>query len=128
MIVLIDMEAEGMRGFYVAVLAMVMMILMSSSSSWEAAEALGVNWGTVSYNPLPNSVVVQLLKDNALTKVKLFDADPNVIQSMKGTSNEVMVSCTNDMLAGLAGSVDAATAWVKQNVSQYVGTGGVNIK
>jgi hypothetical protein len=93
-------------------------------------EAVGVNWGTISYNPLPTSVVVGLLKDNNLNKVKLFDADPHVIGSMAGTNIEVMVAAPNEMLATLAGSADAAAAWVKENVTQYLGGGssGVNIK
>lgn len=89
---------------------------------------LGVNWGTISSDPLPNSIVVQMLKDNNFVKVKLFDANSDVIESMRGTDFEVMVAITNDMLASMAASTDAAAAWVKQNVTAHLGNGGVNIK
>jgi hypothetical protein len=114
----------------VGLVAMGMVVLGTVLGSWEAVEAVGVNWGTISYNPLPTSVVVGLLKDNNLNKVKLFDADPHVIGSMAGTNIEVMVAAPNEMLATLAGSADAAAAWVKENVTQYLGGGssGVNIK
>ena len=98
---------------------------------WDVEMAIadvGVNWGTISSDPLPNNMVVQMLQNNKFTKVKLFDADPQVISSMRGTNLEVMVSITNDMLATIAASTDAATAWVKQNVTAYLGNGGVNIK
>jgi hypothetical protein len=91
------------------------------------AAQLGVNWGTISSDPLSNSIVVQMLKDNNFAKVKLFDANSDVIESMRGTNLEVMVGITNDMLAALAGSVDAATAWVQQNVTAHLGNNGVNI-
>lgn len=88
---------------------------------------LGVNWGTISSDPLANDIVVQMLLDNKLMKVKLFDANADVINSMRGTNLQVMVAITNDMLAGIAASPDAATAWVKANVTSHLGSGGVNI-
>ncbi len=92
------------------------------------ATILGVNWGTVAFNPLPNSIVVKMLQANNITKVKLFDANPQVIKSMAGTNIEVMVAATNDELASLASSPAAAAAWVQENVTQYIGGNGVNIK
>jgi len=92
------------------------------------ATSLGVNWGTMSYNPLPNSIVVQMLQANQITQVKLFDANPDVIKSMAGTDLEVMVAASNDELASLAADPAAAVAWVSENVTQYLGGNGVNIK
>jgi hypothetical protein len=92
------------------------------------ATSLGVNWGTMSFNPLPNSIVVQMLQANQITQVKLFDANPDVIKSMAGSDLEVMVAASNDELASLAADPAAAVAWVSENVTQYVGGNGVNIK
>jgi hypothetical protein len=112
--------ARRLRGFLVAVLCFV---------GWELANGdLGVNWGTISSDPLPNNIVVQMLLDNKFVKVKLFDANSDVITSMRGTNLEVMVAITNDMLSTMANSTAAATAWVQQNVTAHLGSGGVNIK
>ncbi len=92
------------------------------------ATSLGINWGTMSFNPLPNSIVVQMLQANQITQVKLFDANPDVIKSMAGTDLEVMVAASNDELASLAADPAAAVAWVSENVTQYIGGNGVNIK
>jgi hypothetical protein len=92
------------------------------------ATSLGVNWGTMSVNPLPNSIVVQMLQANQITQVKLFDANPDVIKSMAGTDLEVMVAASNDELASLAADPAAAVAWVSENVTKYIGGNGVNIK
>jgi GTP cyclohydrolase II len=84
----------------------------------------------MAFNPLPNSIVVKMLQDNQITRVKLFDANPDVIKSMAGTNIEVMVAASNDELSSLATDSAAAAAWVRDNVTQYLASNnnGVNIK
>lgn len=89
---------------------------------------IGVNWGTVSLHNLSPSTVVNLLIDNKIAKVKLFDADPNVLKALMGTQIQVMVGIPNEMLALLSSSTAAADLWVSQNVSRYMIKSGVNIK
>ncbi|PIN20199.1 Glucan endo-1,3-beta-D-glucosidase [Handroanthus impetiginosus] len=90
-------------------------------------ESLGVNWGTMATHKLPPKVVVQMLKDNGITKVKLFDADQSTMSALAGTDIEVMVAIPNDQLAAM-GSYDRAKQWVRRNVTRYNFNGGVNIK
>ncbi|CAM8989683.1 unnamed protein product [Rhodiola kirilowii] len=90
--------------------------------------AIGVNWGTISFHRLAPTTVVDLLRRNGIGKVKLFDADEEVVSALAGSGIEVMVGIPNDMLAMLSSSVEAADMWVKQNVSRYVVKGGVNVR
>lgn len=90
--------------------------------------AIGVNWGTLSSHRLPAPVVVDLMKDNKIGKVKLFDADPEVLRALRGSGIEVMVGIPNELLAFLASSVSASDLWVSQNVSRYMVKGGVDIR
>ncbi|KAK4481670.1 hypothetical protein RD792_012577 [Penstemon davidsonii] len=90
-------------------------------------DSLGVNWGTMAINRLPPKDVVQLLKDNGINKVKLFDADDSTMSALAGTDIEVMVAIPNDQLASM-GSYDRAKHWVSRNVTRYNFKGGVNIK
>ncbi|EPS74227.1 beta-1,3-glucanase, acidic, partial [Genlisea aurea] len=90
-------------------------------------ESLGVNWGTMATHRLPPNVVVQILKDNGINKVKLFDADQSTMNALAGTGIEVMVAIPNDQLAAM-GSYNRAKAWVRRNVTRYNFSGGVNIK
>lgn len=94
----------------------------------QSVDGLGVNWGTISVNPLPPGYVVKMLQANNITKVKLFDADFNVVRAMAGTNIEVMVAAPNAMLDTLANTPGAADSWVKENVTQFLISGGVNIK
>ncbi|KAG0475469.1 hypothetical protein HPP92_015155 [Vanilla planifolia] len=78
-------------------------------------------------HPLPPKIVVQMLKDNGIKKVKLFDADQGTLSALAGSDIEVMVAIPNNMLA-IMNDYDAAKRWVDKNVSVYNFNGGVQIK
>ncbi|RLN19388.1 glucan endo-1,3-beta-glucosidase 8-like [Panicum miliaceum] len=92
-----------------------------------AAGALGVNWGTMATHRLPSGIVVRMLEDNGIRKVKLFDADPGPMDALAGSGIEVMVGIPNNMLDMMT-DYGTAKDWVHQNVSRYNFDGGVNIK
>jgi hypothetical protein len=92
-----------------------------------AAEALGMNWGTQATHPLAPKIVVQMLKDNGIKKVKLFDADQGTLNALAGTDIEVMVAIPNVLLDVMT-DYDTARDWVRHNVSRYHFDGGVKIK
>lgn len=94
----------------------------------QTVNGLGVNWGTISVNPLPPGYVVKMLQANGIKKVKLFDAAYDVIRALAGTDIEVMVAAPNNLLATLAGDPKAAEDWVKANVTSYNFKGGANIR
>eukprot|EP00850_Spirogloea_muscicola_P005351 SM000024S07813 [mRNA] locus=s24:674512:677233:- [translate_table: standard] len=90
--------------------------------------SIGVNWGRVSNQPLPPKMVVQMLVDNNIKKVKLFDADEATLRAMAGYNIEVMVTVRNEELATMATNQQAAQDWVDHNVMRYIFPGGVSIK
>ncbi|XP_031102910.1 glucan endo-1,3-beta-glucosidase 5 [Ipomoea triloba] len=91
-------------------------------------EGIGANWGTQATHPLSPDTVVKLLKDNGIQKVKLFDADADILRALRGSDLEIMVGIPNDMLYTLANSVAAAEKWVEKNVSSHVSSNSVNIR
>lgn len=112
------------RRFEAALLCLILLF----GSSLVVESAIGVNWGTISFHKLKPSTVVDLLKSNRIEKVKLFEADPRVLKALMGTGIQVMVGIPNEMLASLSSSSLASDLWVRQNVSSYVGKGGVDIR
>ena len=90
-------------------------------------EGLGVNWGTQANHKIPIITVVQMLKNNGIQKVKLFDADEFILSALSGTNIEVMVAIPNGDLAGML-DYKHAKKWVDRNVVRYDYNGGVNIK
>ncbi|KAL4566960.1 hypothetical protein LXL04_022530 [Taraxacum kok-saghyz] len=112
-------------GFITTKAVAVVLVLVVVAQTVESA--IGVNWGTISNHRLAPSTVVDLLRDNKIQKVKLFDADPDCLRALMGTGIEVMMGVSNDLLATLSSSTAAADLWVSQNVSTYMVRGGANI-
>ncbi|CAO2823560.1 unnamed protein product [Amaranthus hypochondriacus] len=82
--------------------------------------AVGVNWGTLSQHRLSPKTVVDLLKLNKISKVKIFDTDPEVLYALRGTQIQVMVGIPNEFLSIISSSSAAADSWVHHNLSSYV--------
>ncbi|KAF7806329.1 glucan endo-1,3-beta-glucosidase 8-like [Senna tora] len=89
---------------------------------------VGVNWGTMTTHQLPPEKVVKMLKENGFRKLKLFDADEWIMSALMGTDIEVMVAIPNNMLEEMSNNPTAADSWVDENVTNYLYSGGVNIK
>lgn len=53
------------------------------------AKGIGVNWGSQVSQNLPPSVVVQLLKDNGIGKVRLFDSDDGLSKPLLGLGSRL---------------------------------------
>ena len=101
-----------------------LILLLCISSSTTRATAIGLNWGTAASHPLPPPRVVELLKNNNIARVKLFDADPLVLQALSGSKIAVTVGIPNSMLRSLNSSKKAAESWVHDNVTRYVSSSG----
>lgn len=108
---------------YIAKVVMVLCLLAIVRD----VECLGMNWGTQATHKLPAKTVVQMLKDNGIQKVKLFDADSSTLGALSGSGIEVMVAIPNVQLEDM-NSYNKARTWVKKSVRNYNFTGGVNIK
>ncbi|CAN0838980.1 Glucan endo-1,3-beta-glucosidase 6 [Linum grandiflorum] len=102
--------------------------LISLLSLFTMGSGIGANWGTQATHPLNPDIVVRLLRDNGIQKVKLFDADYDTLRALGKSGIEVMVGIPNDMLASIASKVKNAEEWVSQNVSKHITTDNVNIR
>ncbi|KAA8535009.1 hypothetical protein F0562_030012 [Nyssa sinensis] len=89
---------------------------------------VGVNWGTMANHLLQPEKVVRMMKENGFDKVKLFEADENILEALIGTDIEVMLGIPNYMLQEMSEDPGVAASWVDANVTSYCYTGGVNIK
>ncbi|CAK8532972.1 unnamed protein product [Lathyrus sativus] len=103
-------------------------MMMSEILVWSYVEGLGVNWGTQATHPLKPDTIVEMLKDNGIGKVKLFDADDETMSALGGSGIEVMVGIPNKQLPEMS-NYDRALQWVRKNITRYnFKSGGVNIK
>ncbi|KAL5720929.1 hypothetical protein ACHQM5_013553 [Ranunculus cassubicifolius] len=106
-----------------------LLITLFLITSLHSTQSIGVNWGTSSSHPLPPDKVIQLLKSNKINKVKLFDADPLILQSLSGTKIDVTVGIPNGMLRGLSLHKKVAENWVHDNLTRYfTNAGDTNVR
>ena len=113
-----------------APLRLTLPLLLAISSFYHSSRvgAVGVNWGAAASHPLPPPKVVELLKSNNVTKVKLLDSDPLVLQSLSGSNIYVTVGIPNSMLRNLNSSKKAAESWVHDNLTRYLPSGGSGVR
>lgn len=81
-------------------------------------EGIGVNWGNQAAQTLHPKTIAQLLQDNHIDKVKLFESDPWTVDYFANTGIEVMLAIPNDMLERLADDYDNAKEWVEKNLTK----------
>ncbi|XP_043693497.1 glucan endo-1,3-beta-glucosidase 8-like [Telopea speciosissima] len=114
----------GSRFFcnHLLILFLVLMNLVLKGGS------VGVNWGTMASHQLPPEKVVQILTENGFDKVKLFEANDEILTALAGTGIEVMVAIPNIMLQDMSGDPQVARNWVEENITGYTNIGGVNIR
>ncbi|EER99489.1 glucan endo-1,3-beta-glucosidase 13 [Sorghum bicolor] len=84
------------------------------------AREVGVNYGRVA-NDLPDpAAVVQLLRDNGITMVRIYDTDDAVLRSFANTGIKLMVMLPNENLADAARSPSYAADWARRRVAAYL--------
>ncbi|CAA3021700.1 glucan endo-1,3-beta-glucosidase 13-like [Olea europaea subsp. europaea] len=94
-------------------------LFLSNLITLVASGSIGVNYGRVANNlPLPPQVV-QLLKAQGLTKVKIFDTDSNVLSALSGSGISVTVALPNEQLSSAAASQSYTDNWVQTNIIPY---------
>ena len=106
---------------------LLLLLLVATACQKVEGAAVGVNWGTQASHRLPSGTVVQMLKANNFTRVKLFDTDPLTLSALAGTTLEVMVAIPNLYLKDMT-DLPTAKSFVQKNISRYLFQGGVNIK
>ncbi|XP_003631271.3 glucan endo-1,3-beta-glucosidase-like [Vitis vinifera] len=86
-----------------------------------AAAPVGICYGIVANNLPPASNVVNLLKSNGISNIRLFNADPDTLKPFSGTGIQLMIGVPNEVLPSLAtGTVNVSLDWLQSNIFAYV--------
>lgn len=83
------------------------------------AMELGINYGQIANNLPSPSRVAYLLRSLNFSRVKLYDADPNVLSAFANTGVEFIISLGNEYLHTMA-DPNQAQAWIQQHVQPYI--------
>ncbi|CAK9174463.1 unnamed protein product [Ilex paraguariensis] len=81
--------------------------LSSSSSSYiqQLLHQSGVCYGRVSNNLPQPSDVLNLIKSNGITRIRLFKADPDALKPFSGIGIQLMIGVPNEALPSLANGI-----------------------
>ncbi|KAK8543444.1 hypothetical protein V6N13_136044 [Hibiscus sabdariffa] len=89
------------------------------SSTATAAYSIGVNYGTVANNlPTPKQVANFLKTKTNIDRIKIFDANPDILKAFAGTGISVTVTVGNGDIPSLA-KLPGAQAWIEKNILLY---------
>ncbi|KAD7116913.1 hypothetical protein E3N88_04181 [Mikania micrantha] len=94
-------------------------IVLSLSGFGFIVESLGINYGQVGNDLPPPNKVLQLLKSLKVTKTRIYDTNPNILNAFAGSGVEIIVTVENDMLATLI-DPQQALQWVTTRIKPYL--------
>ncbi|KAJ7520324.1 hypothetical protein O6H91_19G001000 [Diphasiastrum complanatum] len=77
---------------------------------------IGVNYGRVADNLPPPSQVVAIIKSLKIGKVKIYDANPQVLTAFANSGLQLSIMVTNQEVQGVGSSQGTSDQWVQQNV------------
>ncbi|GLT60987.1 hypothetical protein SLA2020_337240 [Shorea laevis] len=85
--------------------------------SWaESSSKIGINYGRVGNNLPSPYQSIQIIKSMKAGRLKLYDADPEILKLLSGTKLEVSVMIPNDDIINIAANQTSAAHWVHDNV------------
>ncbi|XP_059446395.1 glucan endo-1,3-beta-glucosidase-like [Corylus avellana] len=91
---------------------------------------LGINYGRTGNDlPSPKAVVDFLTKNlnYAIPLVRLFDANLEFLEALRGTNLVVTVGVPNVLLTHIASSQNVANSWVNDHIKSFVSPNGVKL-
>ncbi|KAK9938870.1 hypothetical protein M0R45_015585 [Rubus argutus] len=81
--------------------------------------SFGINYGQIANNlPSPSRVSV-LLQSLNVSRVKLYDADPNVLQAFANSDVDFIIGLGNEYLPNMTDPLKAQN-WIQQHVTPYL--------
>ncbi|KAF8040798.1 hypothetical protein BT93_B2891 [Corymbia citriodora subsp. variegata] len=99
----------------------IMILLLFLFLPWTSGAPVGICYGRVANNlPAPPSIV-EILKSNQISNVRLFNAEPATLQSFYGAGINLMIGVPNEDLPALsAGTAATAIQWLQSNIFAHV--------
>ncbi|KAK6132974.1 hypothetical protein DH2020_033265 [Rehmannia glutinosa] len=80
---------------------------------------IGVNYGRLANDLPPPPQVVQLLKAQGITKVKIFDTDSTVLSAFSDSGIFLTVALPNEQLSSAAADQSFTDTWIQSNILPY---------
>ncbi|XVF46915.1 hypothetical protein PTKIN_Ptkin03bG0066700 [Pterospermum kingtungense] len=98
---------------------LLLLLTFSDSSVQILGLGVGINYGQIANNLPSPSRVAYLLRSLNISRVKLYDADPNVLVAFSNTNVDFILGLGNEYLENMTDPIKAQN-WVLQRVQPYL--------
>ncbi|KAL3531068.1 hypothetical protein ACH5RR_010390 [Cinchona calisaya] len=105
--------------FTLLALSSLMFFASISISSAELQAKVGVCYGQLGNNLPTPSKSVELIQGLNAKRVKIYDANPQILAALKGTDLQVSVMVPNEIITNISSNQNLADQWVKTNVVPF---------
>eukprot|EP01018_Ginkgo_biloba_P023925 Gb_18425 [translate_table: standard] len=92
---------------------------VSKQISITGSNTVGINYGQIASNLPPPEIVVQILESVKISRVKLYDSNPDILKAFAKKEVEFVVGIENELVGGLK-NPQQALDWVKQHVQSFM--------
>ncbi|KAK4441292.1 Glucan endo-1,3-beta-glucosidase 14 [Sesamum alatum] len=100
-------------------LRLLLLLIFADSFVNISSLGVGINYGQIANNLPSPSRVAYLLGSLNISRVKLYDADPNVLTAFANSNVEFVVGLGNEYLQKMT-DPNQAQAWIQQHVQPYI--------
>ncbi|KAI7744415.1 LOW QUALITY PROTEIN: hypothetical protein M8C21_017197, partial [Ambrosia artemisiifolia] len=83
---------------------------------------IGINYGRLGNNLPSPARSIEILQDMNVGRVKLYDADHEILNLLSGKKIEVAITVTNDEISGIAANQRLADQWVYEHIIAHYPT------
>lgn len=80
---------------------------------------VGVNYGQLGDNLPSPSESINLVKTLKAARVKIYDANPDILKALSGTHLQVSVMVPNDAISNISSNQSAADEWVRSKILPF---------
>ncbi|XP_058728555.1 glucan endo-1,3-beta-glucosidase [Vicia villosa] len=95
-------------------------LLLLALTIFQEVHGIGVNYGTIANNlPPPSQVAKFLLHSTIINKVRIFDANHEILHAFADTGIEITITIPNDQIPNIT-NLTLAQQWIKTNVQPFI--------
>ncbi|TYJ27267.1 hypothetical protein E1A91_A07G174800v1 [Gossypium mustelinum] len=93
--------------------------LFLSISSGEISSQVGINYGQLGDNLPSPEKSVKLIQSIGAKRVKIYDANPDILNALRGTDLQVSIMVPNQHLTNISTNQKLADSWIQSNVLPF---------
>ncbi|KAK4477519.1 hypothetical protein RD792_016748 [Penstemon davidsonii] len=82
--------------------------------------SIGINYGTIGNNLPPPKRVAQLLQSTLINKIKIYDTNPEILESFSNTGIDLIVSVENSHVSNISSNPSAADKWFTTRIAPFL--------